>query len=513
MCPAGIPWAGTRRPPSRSLDGDPERMPPWFIEKNVGIQKFKDDPSLSPEEVATVVSWVDNGSPRGDPADMPEFILAGNEWTIGTPDLVISSPQTTLPAVAPDFYARIGPSPSGLTEDRYVKAVEFREVRHDSGAAERTSGDLNYFVVHHAVIMATPGADAELAADGEGGGAALGRYRGLFNVVWELGQNATIYPDILGVRLPKGSALNYDLHTHSIGTETTFSIETAFVFHPKGYEPKYTSAALFGSLTYDLDIPGNKETVIEALYPMRRAGLVLGFEPHLHSSGRRKCVEALYPSGYQETLNCAGYNHNWVKVYHYEDDAMPLLPAGTVLKVTAWYDNTAANPRVADPRNWKGWGSRSIDDMLFLLSRVIWLTEEEYQAEAEARGIVPVVRASFAREASSLDVSEVTAFIGMWTLSLESDRGPFAYSMDIKDVGGKVAATLNSDYLGESNWWRPARPPGAAVGVGSRPGASVRGCCVCCAGRISSPCRGRWGSRRRGRRTGGLSFWLRGRRA
>ena len=113
--------------------------------------------------------------------------------------------------------------------------------------------------------------------------------------------------------------------------------------------------------------------------------MVLSFEPHLHSSGRRMCVEALYPTGYQETLNCAGYNHNWVKVYHYEDDVTPLLPAGTVLKITAWYDNTASNPRVADPRNWKGWGSRSIDDMMFLLSRVIWLTEEEYQAEVAAR--------------------------------------------------------------------------------------------------------------------------------
>ena len=78
----------------------------------------------------------------------------------------------------------------------------------------------------------------------------------------------------------------------------------------------------------------------------------------------RRC----YPTGYQETLNCAGYNHNWVKVYHYEDDVAPLLPKGTVVRVTAWYDNTTANPRVADPRNWKGWGSRSIDDMLFLLS-------------------------------------------------------------------------------------------------------------------------------------------------
>ena len=53
--------------------------------------------------------------------------------------------------------------------------------------------------------------------------------------------------------------------------------------------------------------------------------------------------------------------------------------------MTAWHDNTAANPRVIDPRNWKGWGSRSIDDMFFLNSRVVWLTDEEYQEEAAAR--------------------------------------------------------------------------------------------------------------------------------
>mgnify|MGYP003309479575 FL=1 len=194
-----------------------------------------------------------------------------------------------------------------------------------------------------------------------------------------------MYPDTLGVKLPKGSALNFDLHTHSIGTEAKFSIDVAFKLHPSGYVPKYTTAGSFNSLTYDLDIPGDKETVIEALYPMSKAGMVLSFEPHLHSSGRRMCVEALHPSGYQETLNCAGYNHNWVKVYHYQDDVAPLLPAGTVIKVTALYDNTAANPRVADPRNWKGWGSRSIDDMMFLLSRVIWLTDEEYEAELAVR--------------------------------------------------------------------------------------------------------------------------------
>ena len=382
------PWArAIKNKTSRPAD-DPERMPPWFIEKNVGIQKFKDDPTLSDKEIALIAAWVDGGAPRGNPADMPKVLLADEAWTIGTPDLIVSSPNMTLKAVAPDFYGRQGPVPTGLTEDRYVKAVEFRERRHDTGAAQRKAGDLNYFVVHHAVIAATAGrGEARSGEVDQASGTSTEERRGggLFNVVWELGQNATIYPDVLGVKLAAGSALNFDLHTHSVGTEATFSIDVAFKLHPKGYKPKYTNAGSFNSLTYDLDIPGGKETVVTALYPMSRAGLVLGFEPHLHSSGRKMCWEALYPSGYQETLNCAGYNHNWVKVYHYEDEAAPLLPKGTVVKVTAWYDNTSSNPRVADPRNWKGWGSRSIDDMLFLLSRVIWLTDEEYAQEAAAR--------------------------------------------------------------------------------------------------------------------------------
>ena len=54
---------------------------------------------------------------------------------------------------------------------------------------------------------------------------------------------------------------------------------------------------------------------------------------------------------------------------------------------------------------------------------------------------------------------------------------------------------------------RPEMLPGTAVGDGFRPGASARRCCVCCAARILSPCRGSWGSRRRGPRSGGISFW------
>ena len=71
---------------------DPDRMPPWFIEKNIGIQQFKDNPSLTDAEIALIGKWVDSGAPQGNPADMPAIDLADRAWSIGTPDLIVSSP-------------------------------------------------------------------------------------------------------------------------------------------------------------------------------------------------------------------------------------------------------------------------------------------------------------------------------------------------------------------------------------------------------------------------------------
>ena len=75
-----------------------------------------------------------------------------------------------------------------------------------------------------------------------------------------------------------------------------------------------------------------------------------------------------------------------MRVYVYEDEAAPLLPAGTILHMLAWFDNSPGNTRVSDPRNWKGWGNRSIDDMFFHLPRMVYLTEEQFEAEVAARG-------------------------------------------------------------------------------------------------------------------------------
>src|SRR4030095_5071312 len=45
-------------------------MPPWYIDRNIGITEFKDDPSLSDQEIATITRWVDAGAPMGNPADL-----------------------------------------------------------------------------------------------------------------------------------------------------------------------------------------------------------------------------------------------------------------------------------------------------------------------------------------------------------------------------------------------------------------------------------------------------------
>jgi hypothetical protein len=378
------PWASSikRRTSSRE-------MPPWFIEKNVGVQKFKDDPSLSDAEIATIAKWVDSGAPRGNPADAPppRQFPAGGDWSFGTPDLVFSSPVRKIKAVEADFQGDIGVTPTGLTEDRYVKAVEVREVRlsekaapGSGGAAGAARAALTISTIHHATI----GARTDFDPDSEF--PTSESVNGGFNLVHELGQNSTIYPDDLGVLLPANSMLTWRMHTHANGKETEVRIDLGFKLHPKGYKPKHMLMSAAGLSNPDLDIPaGNEDVRIDAYSVLTKHARVVSFEPHMHASGKRMCLEAILPSGTRQTINCAGYNHNWVKIYLYDDDATPLLPAGTILHLIGWYDNSAKNPRNAEPRNWKGFGNRTIDDMMSGGTKYITMTDEEYKAAVEAR--------------------------------------------------------------------------------------------------------------------------------
>lgn len=356
-------------------------MPPWFIEKNVGIQEFKNDPSLSDEEIATIARWVDGGAPQGNTSDLPppHQFPDGKEWTIGTPDWIVTSPDMTVKAVASDWHGYLESTPTRMAEDRYIKSVEIHEVRVQ-GSTGKTDGLGGYSVVHHAGIVAgTPGEDVTPGP--------VGRIEGAFGMTHEAGQNATHYTDGVGVKLPADSFLHWRVHLSSFGEEVVTRLDVGFKFHPDGYTPKYTAPGPGVSLTFnDLDIPaGATDLRFDAMAVTRSPSKLVTFEPHMHAGGRRMCLNAQYPNGRLETLTCAGYDHNWVKVYNYADHSAPLIPAGTILHAIAWYDNSAGNRNIIEPRNWHGLGSRSMDDMFFFIGKFVGLTNEQYEEELSAR--------------------------------------------------------------------------------------------------------------------------------
>jgi hypothetical protein len=339
------------------------QMPPWHVDKDAGsIHKFKDDPSLSDDEIATVVSWVDGGTPRGNAADMPapKVFDDSGRWHIGKPDLIVTMPvEATIAEAGPDWWANYL-AESGLTEDRYIKAVE---AKPGQGAAAR--------VVHHEVASL-------VFPDGSGGGGTL--------VEYAVGKNGDIFPDGAGKLMKAGAQVRFNMHYHSVGEAITDRSQVGFVFYPKGYTPKHVINTVLAPNADDLDIPAGADNVrSDAYYKMDRPARLVGFMPHMHNRGKRQCLEAIYPSMVVEQLNCVNYDFNWQIVYNYADDVAPLLPAGTIMHVISWHDNSAANKNNPDPRNWVGFGNRTTDDMARHWLTYYYMSDEEYKAEVAER--------------------------------------------------------------------------------------------------------------------------------
>jgi hypothetical protein len=348
-------------------------MPPWYIDRSVGISKFKDDPSLSDKDVATIAAWVDAGAVQGNPADLPAPRKFEDDdiWHIGKPDLVVSSVKHTVPAAGSDWWGDYVVD-TGLTEDRYLKAVETKPA---PGAKK---------VTHHAVtfLVQEAGDDNEQLvgqAGGSDGGGFLNEYA--------VGKNGDMFPENTGRLVKAGAKIRFNMHYHPIGEEITDQTQVALVFYPKGYKPKYYIQASHTGDAEDLDLPAGVDNIRSDGYTrLAKNARITSFQPHLHNRGKAQCLEAIYPDGRPEMLNCVNnYQFGWHIVYNYTDEMQPLLPAGTMLHVISWHNNTTSNKYNPDPRNWVGFGQRSIDDMAFAWVNYVWLTDDDFKAQVEER--------------------------------------------------------------------------------------------------------------------------------
>jgi hypothetical protein len=350
------------------------QMPPWHIDKTVGIQKFKNDRSLSDEQIDTVLRWADAGAPQGDPKQMPAAKTWPEDqgWNFAPlfgqkePDLVIESYPFTMPAVSQDAWDK-RVTPTGITEPRWVRAIELRP--------KTIKGRR---ITHHAI--------AYLEQEDPSAPPAMSFLPTPF-VEWAVGKQGEMMRPDTGKLLLPGSKFHWDIHYSQAGEEITNLVEVGIYFYPKGQEPKYRNTlTLVPAALGTLDLRPNQVTVSEGYTPLRENARIESFQAHMHLRGKAMMMEAIFPTGQKQVLSLVSdYNFNWHTTYVYADDAAPLLPKGTILKVTAWHDNTAAKKSNPDPNQWVGWGDRTVDEMAHAWVNIVYIKDEDFKVEQEKR--------------------------------------------------------------------------------------------------------------------------------
>jgi hypothetical protein len=227
-------------------------MPPWHIDKTVGIQSFKNDRSLTDEQIATLVKWVDDGTPLGSAAEMPPApkFPDPNRWhyadQFGPPDLVLRSKPYDMAARTQDKWFR-PVTETGLKEARWVRAIEIKPVKPEHRK-----------IVHHVLTLLeqreTDGI-TNLAHEAHG----VQRSAGLF-MEWAVGKVGEIFAADAGKLMLPDSKIRWEVHLHAIGEEMkNVEVELGIYFYPKGVVPeRRTVLRMFDvSRGSELDIPPN----------------------------------------------------------------------------------------------------------------------------------------------------------------------------------------------------------------------------------------------------------------
>jgi hypothetical protein len=372
------------------------QMPPWHIDPSVGVQKFKNDMSLTDEQIDTIVRWVDAGAPQGDPKDMPPPVplTTSNEWQgvrdgFGQPDVVIRSENYTMPARHQDVWWRTT-NDIPITEPKWVKMVE---IRPSSLKARRIiHHSIAYLVLNNDPDAVNRGTASNRAADGAD--ALVERRPQLME--WAIGKGYDLYRPDTGKLLLPGEKIAWDQHIHAAEEDIAGGSEIALWFYPKGQEPKHRSY-LIGFTGIDrskmLDIPPNSFAHTEGFTVLKENALLENFQPHFHLRGKAMKVEAILPDGSRQVVSYVGnFNFNWMTNYIYADDAAPAFPKGTIIHVSAWYDNTRANKNNPDPDQWVGYGERTVDEMAHAWMNVVYLSDAEYQALLKQRKAITVAQ-------------------------------------------------------------------------------------------------------------------------
>jgi peroxiredoxin/mono/diheme cytochrome c family protein len=317
-----------------------KRMPPWHADPRFG--KFRNDRTLSPEDRTALLSWIDQGCPKGDPKDLPAPRSFAEGWRIGKPDVVFSMKEPfTVPAKvgSEGIKYQIFPVTSGFDEDRWVQAAEARPG--------------NRAVVHHIIVfIVPPGKKRERTPDRIGEG---------FLVGYAPGDMPAVYAPGTAKKVPKGSLLVFQVHYTPNGVEQDDVSSVGLIF---AKEPPRHAARTRSIENRDLEIlAGAANHQVKAFTRFDQDVELLSMLPHMHLRGKDFEYRVVFPDGKSQTLlRVPRYDFGWQSNYYL---SQPLhLPAGTRIECTAHFDNSAGNPNNPDPKETVYWGEQTWEEMM-----------------------------------------------------------------------------------------------------------------------------------------------------
>lgn len=312
------------------------RMPPWFSDDQ--HQKFSNNARLTAEEKATIRTWVENGCPEGDAADLPEppHYLTG--WNIPEPDLVLpmSDASFQVPATGVVDYQHYVVDP-GFKEDKWVVATEARPG--------------NRRVVHHILVfLQKPGSQFE------------GMLKGSLIGAYAPGNPSKASRPGMALKIPAGSKIVFQNHYTPCGTPQEDISYLGLKFCDASEVQQEVESSWAVNFVFNIP-PGAAEHPVRSSHKFREDRLLLSLTPHMHLRGKSFRYEALYPDGTRETLmNVPRWDFNWQIDYALAEPK--LMPKGTRLECFATFDNSTGNPSNPDPTKMVRFGEQTWDEMM-----------------------------------------------------------------------------------------------------------------------------------------------------
>jgi mono/diheme cytochrome c family protein len=330
-------------------------MPPWKPVNAHGV--FKAERAMTDSEIQTIVQWANSGAPEGSPNDLPPAATFPDTWALGSPDKVVQPPEAyQLPLNSSDIY-RCFPMMVNTQSDTYVRGYEVLPT--------------NRTIVHHVLLFLDEAGQSPALDDADpgpgytcfGGTGFLIGVGGLGG--WVPGASAEMFPLGTGVRIKAGARIVMQVHYSNADTSpgSTAQFDQTRV-------GLYLSPAALQQLTFfPIVNPIFRIPAGESRYQVRALSIlpsqvdVVGIAPHMHLLGREAKITARLPSGEtRELIRIDDWDFHWQGNYTFNQPVT--LPAGTILEMLAYYDNSTNNPKnPSNPPVSVAWGERTVDEM------------------------------------------------------------------------------------------------------------------------------------------------------